>query len=207
MYRNEMDVSRELDGGRVQQRRRTRQAIIDAARAELDAGRQTSLSEVAKLAGVSRATAYRYFANTDELMAEAAIDYFGDLPEHVIPMAAPVAERLLGVIQAHLRIVGENQAAFRAYTGLMMQKWLSLQGDDDAPPFRQGRRVRWMDHAFGDAAIDPERRRRLTIALSMLCGIEAMIVTEDIFGCDQDETVGVASWAARTLIEATLDPG
>ena len=50
---------------------RTRAALIDAASRLLAGGRPATVEEAAEAAGVSRATAYRYFANQRALLVAA----------------------------------------------------------------------------------------------------------------------------------------
>ena len=57
---------------RVNQKARTRQAIVRAAGALLRDGRKPSLEEIAEAAQVSRATAYRYFPGLDALLSDRA---------------------------------------------------------------------------------------------------------------------------------------
>ena len=69
--------------GRTRQKARTRVALVDAARELLAAGGTPNVEEVAAAAGVSRATAYRYFPNQRALFVAAhpeveAIDLLGD---------------------------------------------------------------------------------------------------------------------------------
>src|SRR4051794_3607591 len=61
------------DGGRVNQKRRTRTAIVDAALALLDEGTTPTVAHAAEAARVSRATAYRYFPTQESLLLEAAL--------------------------------------------------------------------------------------------------------------------------------------
>jgi AcrR family transcriptional regulator len=62
------------DQGRDNQKRRTRQALIDAAIALRDEGHNPTVAQVAERAMVSRATAYRYFPSTEALISETAAD-------------------------------------------------------------------------------------------------------------------------------------
>src|SRR4051794_23819314 len=65
-----MSISYERTG-RTTQKARTRAALIGAARQFLAAGRTPSVEEAAEAAGVSRATAYRYFPNRRVLLVAA----------------------------------------------------------------------------------------------------------------------------------------
>jgi len=61
-------------GGRANQKRRTRQALIDATLALRDEGRNPTFAEAAERALVSRATAYRYFSSIEALISETATE-------------------------------------------------------------------------------------------------------------------------------------
>src|SRR5919112_2995632 len=60
--------------GRVNQKRRTRAAILTAAVELLEQGQSPAVAEVADAALVSRATAYRYFPTQEYLLFEAALE-------------------------------------------------------------------------------------------------------------------------------------
>src|SRR6186997_235976 len=60
--------------GRPNQRRRTRQDLLNAASRLMKQGRKPSLEEIAEESLVSRATAYRYFPNVEALLVEASFD-------------------------------------------------------------------------------------------------------------------------------------
>ena len=58
--------------GRTNQKQRTRQALVDPAKALAANGRPLTIADVAEAAQVSVATAYRYFSNPNDLVLEAA---------------------------------------------------------------------------------------------------------------------------------------
>ncbi len=47
-------------------------------------------------------------------------------------------------------------------------------------------------------------RKRLAQSLSLLFGIESIIVLKDIWGLDDEGAAGVAAWAATALVRAAL---
>src|SRR5687768_9370088 len=57
-----------IDTGRTRQKRRTREAMLAAVRELLAEGTSPTVEQAADRAGVSRTTAYRYFANQRELI-------------------------------------------------------------------------------------------------------------------------------------------
>lgn len=60
--------------GRANQKRRTRQALIEAALAMREKGLDPTFAEVAEEALVSRATAYRYFSSVEALVSESVAE-------------------------------------------------------------------------------------------------------------------------------------
>ena len=66
-------MSTDLASGRSNQKRRTRQALLDAATQLLTRADAPTLEQIAEAALVSRATAYRYFRSADEVIAEALL--------------------------------------------------------------------------------------------------------------------------------------
>ena len=57
--------------GRTNQKRRTREALVAAARAQVSDGLAPTVEDAARAAGISRTTAYRYFPNQRSLLAAA----------------------------------------------------------------------------------------------------------------------------------------
>ena len=69
-----MRAALRIDTGRTNQKLRTRKALLDAARALAARGEPVTVTAAAAEAGISKATAYRYFAASDALTMEAALD-------------------------------------------------------------------------------------------------------------------------------------
>jgi AcrR family transcriptional regulator len=194
-------------GGRANQRRRTRETLLAAAGALLAQGRSPTVPEVADAAGVSRATAYRYFPSQASLLASAAAQASaaGRIDAELAEIRGlPDAEsRAAALIESVRRLVADNETAFRA----LLRASLDPAGEPDGPiPRRRGTRVRWIEAAIGppDARLPPNERRRLVAALSLLGGIETSIVLQDVCGLDQEEADAVAAWAARALVRQAL---
>src|SRR3712207_4205427 len=88
---------------RHNQKRRTRTAILTAAVALVQQGKQPSVAEAADAAQVSRATAYRYFPSQERLLLEAALETTTPVIETLIRQtatAADAATRVDGVVHA-----------------------------------------------------------------------------------------------------------
>jgi len=100
----------------VNQKERTRRAIVAATRELIRTGGEVTMPAVAKPALVSEATAYRYFPDLASLLREALAGAWPS-PEVVLePVAgsADPAERVACATEALLRHVLSYQGAVRA---------------------------------------------------------------------------------------------
>ena len=113
--------SQEKKFERVNQKRRTRVELLRAAREIIAKGGHPSVAEVADLAGISRATAYRYFSTPDEIIGEAVLDGVADVIK--IPPARndmgdmEVGHRLDDLVSQVFKMVIDNEGVFRALLG------------------------------------------------------------------------------------------
>jgi AcrR family transcriptional regulator len=102
--------------GRVLQKRRTRQALLEAANRLRARGTVPTIEDVAAEAQVSRATIYRYYTAIDSLVADALFQ--ADLPEQELfdpAMTAPV-DRVLAV-ERRLPLLDSALKPFRSRLG------------------------------------------------------------------------------------------
>src|ERR687893_551881 len=105
--------------GRRNQKARTREALVAAARELLATGITPTVEEAAASAAISRTTAYRYFPNQRALVVAAhpEIDRSSLLPDD--PPDDP-EERLALVVAETTRIVLDWEGQLRAPLGLSL---------------------------------------------------------------------------------------
>jgi len=191
--------------GRANQIGRTRKDLLQAAARLLKQGRKPSLDEVAQEAAVSRATAYRYFPNVEQLIIEAAVDVAvpeaGDLFANGTP-ADPVA-RMERVDDALHRMIAENDVPLR----LMLAQSIEQRARgvvDGTVPVRQNRRTPLIEAALAPARadFDPRQLERLKAALALIIGPESMIAFRDVLQLNDQEAQQVRRWAIKSLVNA-----
>jgi AcrR family transcriptional regulator len=191
---------------RVNQKARTRQAIVRAAGTLLARGAKPSLDEIAAEARVSRATAYRYFPGLDALLSEAAVDLLvpeaGDLFGSQAPDDA--CERLALVDEAFDTACREREAPLRLMLARMLERSIGRSADE--PPLRQNRRAPLLSEALAPLAprLGPARTERLAQALAMIVGTEGFIALNDVVGLDREHARAVRHWAIDALVAAAL---
>src|ERR1700722_10103316 len=78
-------MSRQEQFGRKKQRQRTRADLLRAARKIVEQGGQPTVAEVADAAGISRATAYRYFSKPGDMVREALLDAVAEAIQTTLP--------------------------------------------------------------------------------------------------------------------------
>lgn len=190
-----MSISYEQHG-RTQQKERTRNALLAAARELLSEGVTPSVERAAETAAISRATAYRYFPNQRSLLAAAhpeieARSLLGD------DAPQDVEGRLDATIREFVRITVETEPQLRAMLRLSLEPGASDRGE---PILRRGRAIGWIEDAL--APLPKRGRRRLAIAIRAACGIEALIWLTDVAGLSRDEAAELMRWSALALLRA-----
>jgi AcrR family transcriptional regulator len=196
-----------LNVGRINQKLRTRDALVSVASDLLRAGEPVSVSAVADAARVSRTTAYRYFPTSEMLAAQAALAIAASLEtrqlDAVVHGAGSASEKLDAVVTGIDSMVRANEAAFRAVLRLS----LGAAAETGLPtPRRTPIRRLWLEAALAELRPRLDRRRfdRLLASLSLLCGVEPDIVLRDIVLMSPDDALAVKRWAARALLEAAM---
>lgn len=188
--------------GRRNQKVRTRDALVAAARTLLADGLTPTVEEAAAAAAVSRTTAYRYFRNQRALICAAhpEIDQASLLPPD--GPDDPVA-RLDLVLQASGRIVVEWEPQLRASLRLSLEP----DGDPTGPVLRRGRVIGWLLDALAPLApIRPDLDlRRLAIAIRSATGIEAFIWLVDVAHLPRDEALRLMRENGHAILRAAID--
>jgi AcrR family transcriptional regulator len=200
--------------GRVNQKARTRAALMRAAAELVREGRPPSIPEAADRALISAATAYRYFPSADELWFEAsvtAVAFEAKLREADERIAA-AGDNPVDRLEALVRCLGfamlDDQAPYRRLAKGALEQWFS-QVDaplDDRAPVREGRR----NHHIA-LVVEPLRGRlsdtdvdRIAHALGVVVGTDVMLALTDGVGLEGDQAKGAMLDAARWLLNGAL---
>jgi AcrR family transcriptional regulator len=195
-------MSQEKSHERLNQKRRTRAELLRAAREIMDSGALPTVGDVADHAGISRATAYRYFSTPEELMRETALDTIAkgidiELPASLATLSSP-QERARQVVKQVYKMVEDNEPTFRALLAS------SVSGKNKVR--RGARRLDWLSTALQplEGEIPPKELQNLKYALSLVTGIETLVVFKDICGLNAKQAEDAALWTAKTLLEGVL---
>lgn len=188
--------------GRVNQKARTRTAIVAATRGLIQAGAEITMPAVARAALVSEATAYRYFPDLMSLLREAMTGIWPG-PEEVLAGVAdnpdPV-ERVAAAAEALLRRVLAAQGAVRAMIAASITRPELAAG-------RPGYRFGLIDYALEPlagtlGAADPEGFAMLKTQLAIVVSAEALFTLTDVCGVAPEAAIASAVAAARAITAA-----
>lgn len=194
----------EVGTGRANQKTRTRRAIVDAAAELVRTGSDVTMPEVAKLALVSEATAYRYFPDLESLLHETLSDMWPSPADALEPVASsndPV-ERVAFACEFLLLGVLSYQRAVRAMISVTITR-------PELAASRPGIRFGLIDYALAPfestlAARDPEALPQLKRDLAVVVSAEALFILTDLCGLNPDDAIASATRIAASLTEAAF---
>jgi AcrR family transcriptional regulator len=191
-----------ISHGRVNQKQRTYNGILRAAAEVMRTGREVTMSEIAKVALVSEATAYRYFPDLTTLLqkvlTEQMVAMTGDLP--VIENETKPVERVAVATEYLLRHVLTYQSAVRATIAA------TITLPSEPVTIRPALRFRLIDQALAplvdtlDAGVLAQLKRDLAIVVSA----EALFNLMDFRDVPSEEAIRSIIHTARLITHATL---
>ena len=136
----------QLNSGRVLQKLKTREALVNKANELLKCGSLNSIEQAAKDAGISKATAYRYFTNLKSLKREAVLQLKSESPTNLFLNIASddLPARLNMLIDYHYHLFIENEEEFRLFLGSVITESVTKRNVNQ----RGGRRIAMIREAL-----------------------------------------------------------
>ncbi len=194
----------ELSGPRA----RTLRLLREAAHELLRTGRPLTVPAAAELAGVSRATAYRYFPTRDAVVLHATMS-LADYPLEDTTWAPPAATSPGEISARAAELVRVTAAwAFEHETELRTMLRFSLEPGREHMTPRRGltNRGHWIAALLEGLPSDvpADARSRLAKALVPLFGSDAVVWTTDMANLSREQAIELLVWIAQVLVRATL---
>jgi AcrR family transcriptional regulator len=185
--------------GRTEQKARTRQALVTAARELLARGATPKVEDAAEHARISRTTAYRYFPNQRALLLAAQPQI---QPDTLLDEDAPEepGARLDAFMAAFTRYNFEWEPQLRAALRL------SLEPGAEKPLLRRGRAIGWIEQALAPLRDSQPHVDipRLAIEIRSATGIEALIWLTDVAGLTREQAAQTVRHTAIALLSAAV---
>ncbi|EKT54232.1 TetR/AcrR family transcriptional regulator [Providencia sneebia] len=189
-------------------RKRTYNLLINTALMLFEKGDIPSVSELAIEAGVSRATAYRYFPTQSDLIAAIVNASLGPILTWK-PSSEKTEERIDELLTFALPRMFEHEGALRAALQISLQQWAkgraSPQEQTEKRLERGNRKdilamvTEPMKGEFPQELID-----KVIKAFSVIYGSEIFVVLKDIWKQEDDEVIKMAKWMAKAVINQAI---
>ncbi|HWG60354.1 MAG TPA: TetR/AcrR family transcriptional regulator [Streptosporangiaceae bacterium] len=197
-------MATEYDSGRANQKKRTRRAIVEACREIIRSGGPVTMPDVARLALVSEATAYRYFPDLVSLLTEAFPGMWPSPAEALEAVAGSTdpVERVAFACEFLLRGIVAYQGAVRAMISATITR-------PELAGARPGVRFGLIDQALAPlndtlGAADPVALARLKVDLAAVASAEALFSLTDLARLAPDDAIASLVRTATTVTDAAL---
>ena len=187
--------------GRVNQKLRTRTAIVEACRRVIRSGGPVTMPAVARSALVSEPTAYRYFPDLISLLNAALAGMWPSPAEALGPVAASAdpVERVAFAGEFFLRRVVSYQGAVRAMISATITR---PELAAHRPRIRFGLIAQALDPIAGTLRLPAERLAQLKHDLAAIISAEALFSLTDLCRLSPDEAVRSLVRTAITITAA-----
>lgn len=189
-----------LDQGRIMQKLKTREALIVKANELLKKGNLQSIEQAAKEAGISKATAYRYFTKLDALKREASLQLKAQSPQDLFKDLPPddLRLRLKRLINYHFELFTTHEREFRLFLSSVISESLAEEGADA----RGGRRIAMIREALGPIkkTVPKQEFDQMVYSLSLVFGIESITVLRDLCKLDNKAILKSWTWTVKRIV-------
>lgn len=185
-----------LRTGRTNQKLGTRNLILKTAQNFLNQGLDFNLEDIAKEAGISRATVYRYFSNIDILAAEAGLDISTKDPNVLYEDVKGIAleNQILEIQQYYNTLAANHEMLFRKYLSTVLDS-------NTSTPKRGARRKKTLELVLNNSNFSKEEKEKLSNLLTIFMGIEPLIVAKDVCGLNNKEALEIMGWGMKLLLK------
>lgn len=192
-------------------RRRTFNLLINTALTLFEQGAIPSVSELAADAGVSRATAYRYFPTQSDLISATVnaslgpiLTWRSDSPETHTRM-----EQLLAFAYPQMF---KHEGALRAALYVSLQQWAQDRSAsaksqvNDEKKLIRGHRKAILANVVEPlkSQVDKDTLDKVIRAFSLIYGSEVFLVMKDIWKMDDSGVIDITQWMAKAIINQAL---
>ena len=166
-------------------------------------GSVVSVAEVAAAAGVSRATAYRYFPTHATLINAIVAESLGPV-RRFESKASEGPKRIQDLFEKTFVRLTEFEPQLRAALQVALDHWArEKSGVLTEERFRRGNRRDILARAAEPLreTLGRQTYDRMLKALSLVYGIETYVVLKDIWGASNRDVHNVAMWVAQAIME------
>lgn len=185
-------------------RKRTYQLLVTTALGLFEQGMLPTVSELAAHAGVSRATAYRYFPTQSDLIS-ATVD--ASLAPIIAWTPTPednTQQRITELLNLAYPQMFKHEGALRGALQVSLQQWAKERQSSE---YAEKRFIRGHRKEILQKVIEPlkahypqEMWDKVIKAFSLIYGSEVFLVMKDIWKMDDQQVIDMTQWMAKAIL-------
>ncbi|GAB1438541.1 TetR/AcrR family transcriptional regulator [Providencia sp.] len=189
-------------------RKRTYVLLVTTALDLFEKGAMPSVSELAQEAGVSRATAYRYFPTQSDLITATVNESLGPILTWR-PQSEKTEERIDELLSYAFPRMFEHEGALRAALQASLQQWAQNRsvplGTKDKRLERGNRKdILTMVTSPMKADYPQDIIDKVVRAFSVIYGSEIFLVLKDIWKMEDSQVTELAQWIAKAIMNQAM---
>ncbi|MBG6037565.1 TetR/AcrR family transcriptional regulator [Proteus cibarius] len=185
-------------------RKRTHQLLVTTALGLFEQGMLPTVSELAAHAGVSRATAYRYFPTQSDLIS-ATVD--ASLAPIIAWTPTPednTQQRITELLNLAYPQMFKHEGALRGALQVSLQQWAKERQSSE---YAEKRFIRGHRKEILLKVIEPLKSRypqemwdKVIKSFSLIYGSEVFLVMKDIWKMDDQQVIDMTQWMAKAIL-------
>ncbi|MBG2913527.1 MULTISPECIES: TetR/AcrR family transcriptional regulator [Proteus] len=185
-------------------RKRTHQLLVTTALGLFEQGMLPTVSELAAHAGVSRATAYRYFPTQSDLIS-ATVD--ASLAPIIAWRPTPednTQQRITELLNLAYPQMFKHEGALRGALQVSLQQWAKERQSSE---YAEKRFIRGHRKDILLKVIEPLKSRypeemwdKVIKSFSLIYGSEVFLVMKDIWKMDDQQVIDMTQWMAKAIL-------
>ncbi|MDF7671368.1 TetR/AcrR family transcriptional regulator [Orbaceae bacterium ESL0721] len=184
-------------------KKRNYEHLINVALENYEAGQILSITELAEKAGISRATAYRYFPTQNDLVSSIVEFSLGPIFEWQSDKT-DAEERITDFLAFAFPQMLRHEGALRAALQLSLQQWAVARADPNSnqSQLTRGNRKEILNQLLIPLKkeLSPELYDTVLYTLSIIYGSEIFMVLKDIWKLEDEKIISLAQWMAKAII-------
>lgn len=192
-------------------RKRTFHLLVNTALELFEKGVIPSVSELAIEAGVSRATAYRYFPTQNDLVAATVDASLGPILTWTSD-SADAEERIDQLLSFAYPQMFKHEGALRAALLVSLQQWAQQRSEEanqqisEDKKLVRGHRKEILSNVVEplQGKMAPEIIDKVIHSFSLIYGSEVFLVMKDIWKMDDQQVIDITKWMAKAIINQAV---
>ncbi|WP_318309522.1 TetR/AcrR family transcriptional regulator [Flagellimonas crocea] len=187
-----------IESGRKNQKLNTRDKILEATRKQLEKKVPLTMEGIAENAGISRATIYRYYTNTDAISMDLLLQLDVPNTDTVFEKNKEASPRdaILSIQKAYLDFSFRNEQTSRKFLAAVLSS-------PNSKMKRGQNRITTLRNYFAShkTSLSEEEKEKLIHVSVLLMGIESVITAKDVCGLDDETAANSITWGLEMILK------